>query len=198
MNSLNFPLNLTFKITTLSNDFTAQDASGNTVAYVRQKMLKLMEEIQVFNDESRSELNYTIRANKWLDFSATYTFTDRMGYEIGRIVRKGWASLWKANYEILDEKQQVDLVIHEENPWAKIFDSMLGELPLVGMLSGYLFHPSYIATRPDGTQVARLKKEPSFFGRKFTIDKLSLFETGEEERLLLGLMMLILLERQRG
>lgn len=198
MNSLNFPLNLTFKITTLSNDFTAQDANGNTVAYVRQKILKLLEEVQVFNNESRSELNYTIRANKWLDFSATYTFTDRMGYETGRIVRKGWASLWKANYEILDEKQQIDLVIHEENPWAKIFDSMLGELPLVGMLSGYLFHPSYIATRPDGTQVARLKKEPSFFGRKFTIDKLSQFETGEEDRLLLGLMMLILLERQRG
>jgi len=198
MNSLNFPLTLTFKITTLSNDFTAQDANGNTVAYVRQKMLKLMEEVQVFNNESRSELNYTIRANKWLDFSATYTFTDRMGYETGRIVRKGWASLWKANYEILDEKQQTDLVIHEENPWAKIFDSMVGELPLVGMLTGYLFHPSYIATRPDGTQVARLKKEPSFFGRKFTIDKLSQFETGEEDRLLLGLMMLILLERQRG
>lgn len=198
MNSLNFPLNLTFKITTLSNDFTAQDANGNTVAYVRQKILKLLEEVQVFNNESRSELNYTIRANKWLDFSATYTFTDRMGYETGRIVRKGWASLWKANYEILDEKQQIDLVIHEENPWAKIFDSMLGELPLVGMLSGYLFHPSYIATRPDGTQVARLKKEPSFFGRKFTIDKLSQFEAGEEDRLLLGLMMLILLERQRG
>jgi uncharacterized protein YxjI len=57
MNSLNFPLNLTFKITTLSNDFTAQDANGNTVAYVRQKMLKLMEEVQVFNNESRSELN---------------------------------------------------------------------------------------------------------------------------------------------
>jgi hypothetical protein len=121
-----------------------------------------------------------------------------MGYEIGWIVRKGWASLWKANYEILDEKQQIDLVIHEENPWAKIFDSMLGELPLVGMLSGYLFHPSYIATRPDGTQVVRLKKEPSFFGRKFTIDKLAQFETGEEDRLLLGLMMLILLERRRG
>jgi len=48
-----------------------------------------MEEVQVFNNESRSELNYTIRANKWLDFSATYTFTDRMGYETGRIVRKG-------------------------------------------------------------------------------------------------------------
>ena len=198
MNSMQFPLQLTFKVTTLSNDFVATDATGNTIAYVRQKMLRLLEEVQVFNNENRSELNYTIRANRWLDFNSTYTFTNRMGYEVGRIVRKGWASLWKAHYEIFDEKQQSDLIIREENPWAKIFDSMLGEIPLLGILSGYLFHPSYIVTRPNGTEVVRLTKQPSFWGRKFTVDKLSNFESGEEERIVLGLMMMILLERQRG
>ena len=198
MNSMQFPLQLTFKVTTLSNDFVATDATGNTIAYVRQKMLRLLEEVQVFNNENRSELNYTIRANRWLDFNSTYTFTNRTGYEVGRIVRKGWASLWKAHYEIFDEKQQSDLIIREENPWAKIFDSMLGEIPLLGILSGYLFHPSYIVTRPNGTEVVRLTKQPSFWGRKFTVDKLSNFESGEEERIVLGLMMMILLERQRG
>lgn len=198
MNSMQFPLQLTFKVTTLSNDFVATDANGNTVAYVRQKMLRLLEEVQVFNNENRSELNYTIRANRWLDFNSTYTFTNRMGYEVGRIVRKGWASLWKAHYEIFDEKQQSDLIIREENPWAKVFDNMLGEIPLLGVLSGYLFHPAYIVTRPNGTEVVRLTKQPSFWGRKFTVDKLSSFEAGEEERIVLGLMMMILLERQRG
>lgn len=198
MNSMQFPLQLTFKVTTLSNDFVATDANGNTVAYVRQKMLRLLEEVQVFNNENRSELNYTIRANCWLDFNSTYTFTNRMGYEVGRIVRKGWASLWKAHYEIFDEKQQSDLIIREENPWAKVFDNMLGEIPLLGVLSGYLFHPAYIVTRPNGTEVVRLTKQPSFWGRKFTVDKLSSFEAGEEERIVLGLMMMILLERQRG
>ena len=198
MNSMQFPLQLTFKVTTLSNDFVATDATGNTIAYVRQKMLRLLEEVQVFNNESRSELNYTIRANRWLDFNSTYTFTNRMGYEVGRIVRKGWASLWKAHYEIFDEKQQSDLIIREENPWAKVFDNMLGEIPLLGILSGYLFHPTYIVTRPNSTEVVRLTKQPSFWGRKFTVDKLSNFESGEEERIVLGLMMMILLERQRG
>jgi hypothetical protein len=161
-------------------------------------MLKLLEEVQVFNNESRSEVNYIIRANRWLDFTATYTFTSRMGYEIGRIVRKGWASLWKAHYEILDDKQQSDFVIREENPWAKIFDSMLGEVPFLGLLSGYLFHPAYIVMRPNGSVVVRLVKEPSFWGRKFTVSKLAELKTDEEERVVLGLMMLILLERQRG
>jgi hypothetical protein len=198
MNTLQFPLSLIFKITTLSNDFSAIDANGNTVAFVRQKLLRLIEEVQVFKNESRSDLIYTIRANKWIDFNATYIFTNKMGIEIGRIVRRGWTSLWKANYEIFNKNQQQDLVVHEENPWAKVMDSMLGELPIIGMLTGYFFHPSYIVTRSNGTPVVRLRKEVSFFGRKFTIDKLSEFINDEEERIVLGLMMMILLERQRG
>ena len=198
MTSLQFPLNLTFKINTLSNDFTIKDANDMTVAYVRQKMLKLIEEIQVFSDESRSEQIYTIKANQWLDFSASYAFTDRNGKDIGRIARKGWASLWKANYDIFDESQMKVLFVREENPWAKVFDSMLGEVPILGFLTGYFFHPSYCVARPDGTKVVRLRKIASFWGRKFTIDKLADFEKGEEERILLGLMMMILLERRRG
>ncbi len=198
MNSNQFPLSLTFKISTFSNDFIAEDANGKTIAYVRQKMLKFIEEVQVYSNENRAELNYTIKANKWLDFSAVYTFTNSQSYEIGRLVRKGWASLWKAHYEIFDENQLQDLLIREENPWTKVLDSLLSEVPVLGILTGYLFHPAYIVTRPDGTPVVRLRKIASFFGRKFVIDKLSEFEKGEEERILLGLMMLILLERQRG
>jgi len=198
MNSLQFPLKLTFSITTLSNDFVVKDATDATVAYVRQKILKIFEEVQVYNNESRSELNYTIRANKWLDFSASYLFANRNGYDVGRLIRKGWASLWKAHYEIFDENQLQNFVIREENPWTKVFDSMLSEIPLVGILSGYIFHPAYIVSRPDNSQVLRLRKVPSFFGRSFIVDKLSDLKTDEEERLLLGLMMLILLERRRG
>jgi hypothetical protein len=198
MNSLNFPLQLTFKIGTLSNDFVAKDASNQTVAYVRQKMLKLVEEVQVYSNESRTEQTYTIRANRWLDFSASYKFTNRYGFDIGRVVRKGWASIWKAHYEIYDENQQQDLLVREENPWTKVFDAILSDIPVLGIMTGYFFHPAYIVTRPDGTLVARLKKEPSFFGRQFSIAKLDKFEKGEEERVLLGLMMMILLERRRG
>ena len=198
MNSIQFPLNLTFKIGTFSNDFLVKDVSDTTIAYVRQKMLKLIEEVQVFDNENRSQQNYTIKASAWLDFSASYRFTKANGVEIGRVARKGWTSLWKAHYEIYDEFQQQDLIIRESNPWAKVFDSLLGEVPVLGLLTGYLFHPAYQVARPDGTIVARLSKVSSFFGRSFVIEKLNTFEKGEEERVLLSLMMLILLERRRG
>jgi len=196
---MQFPLDLTFKISTITNDFLVNDATGAEVAFVRQKLFKLKDEIHVFNNESRSQLNFTIKANTWLDFSAAYIFQDyQRQCELGRIVRHGWKSLWKASYDIYDENQKPDFSVHEENAMIKVFDGLFSEIPILGMFTGYFFNPSYIVIRPDGTAIARLSKEKSFFGRRFKVNKLAEFETGEEIRILLGLMMMILLERQRG
>ncbi|MDO1447536.1 hypothetical protein Q0590_14805 [Rhodocytophaga aerolata] len=198
MKNLSFPLTFTFKISTFSNDFIVEDANGTVIHFVRQKLFKFIEEVQVFNNESKSQVLYTIKANKWIDFSAAYIFADTRGLEIGRVARKGWASIWKARYEIYDENRIQDMFISEENGWVKVGDAILGEIPLLGIFTGYLFNPAYIVTRPNGTKVAKLKKEPSFFGRRFTVSKISDFQEGEEERLVLSLMMMILLERRRG
>jgi hypothetical protein len=198
MNRLQFPLSLRFKISTFSSDFVAKDAQDRTIAYVRQKMFKLKEDVSVFSDESKERLQFSIKANKWLDFSASYQFLDSEGMNCGRVVRKGWKSIWKARYEIYDELDNQDLLIQEENAWVKVADSFLGELPILGFFTGYLFNPKYIVTRPDGTEVARLIKNPSFFGRKFNIEQLGDCDVNEEARLLLALMMMVLLERRRG
>jgi uncharacterized protein YxjI len=137
MQNLKFPLQFQFKITTLSNDFVASDSSGATVAYVKQKMFKLVDEIGVFSDESKVTKLFGINANKWVDFSATYTFTNDRGQDIGRIARKGWKSIWKSRYEIYDDKQKQDLLIQEENAWVKVGDAFLGEIPILGILTGY-------------------------------------------------------------
>ena len=76
MQDLQFPLNFRFKISTLANDFTATDANGKVVAYVKQKMFKLKEDIVIYADESQSKTNYRIKADRWLDFYAAYTFYD--------------------------------------------------------------------------------------------------------------------------
>lgn len=193
-----YPLQFKFKVTTLHNDFTATDSIGNVRAYAKQKLFKLKEHVQVFGDTDQRELKYEIRADQWLDFNASYSFTDAGGRTLGRVVRKGWRSMWKANYLLFDEKDQQDLEIKEKNAWVKVWDSLFSELPLLGLFTGYLFNPSYTLTRPDGTLVATFKKEASFLGRKFTLHKEAEFEKGEEERILLGMMMMVLLERRRG
>ena len=70
MKNLQFPLQFSFKISTLSNDFTVKDANGVTVSYIKQKMFKFIEDISVYNDDSKSEVYYNIKADRWLDFSA--------------------------------------------------------------------------------------------------------------------------------
>ena len=193
-----YPYDFSFKIGTIHNDFVAKDATGITKAFVKQKIFKLKEHVEVFTDESRTELLYNIRANKWLDFNTTYSFTNAAGENIGRLARKGWRSLWKASYELYDEKDQQDLVIQEKNAWVKVLDGVLTEIPIAGLFSGYLFNPSYTVKRPDGTLVATFTKQPSFFGRKFKLVQDAGFEQGEEQRIQLGLMMMALLERRRG
>lgn len=198
LSQLAYPLNLKFKIGTLANDFVIADTNQKTFAYVRQKMFKFIDEIQVFTNESKSELQYTIKANKWIDFSASYVFSDKDGVKVGRVARKGMASLWKARYEVFDADDNYMFLIQEDNGWTKVFDAILGEIPILGLLTGYLFNPAYSLKREDGTVVLKLKKEPSMFGRHFSVSKASEIGGKEEKTAILSLKMMILMERRRG
>lgn len=198
INDYNYPLTFEFKIGTLANDFIVKDAEGITVAYVRQKMFKLKEAIQVFTNEQRTKVAYTISADRIIDFNASYSFKNENDEEIGRVGRKGMKSILKANYEVFSENNQKEFQIKEENPWVKVFDSLLGEIPILSMFTGYLFNPKYIVNNSDGTPAVRLTKEPSFFGRKFKLEKLGEINQKDSEKIILSLMMMSLLERKRG
>jgi len=198
MQNIEFPVNFKFNIGTFSNDFTATDARGNTLAYVKQKLFKLKEKIEIFNDESKTKLNYTIKADRWLDFSAAYAFYDENQNMFGKIARKGWRSIWKAKYDIIDQHDKTQYSITEESGWVKVFDSLLGEIPILNFFTGYLFNPSYIVMDMQGKPIVRLRKLGSFFGRKFEIEKVGSMDSDDDDRVMLGLMMMILLERRRG
>ncbi|WP_290701893.1 hypothetical protein [Lacinutrix sp.] len=198
MKDLKFPLHFSFNIGTLSNDFTAKDAEGKTVAYVKQKMFKLKEAITIYSDTTKTKVDYTIAANKWLDFSAAYGFKDAQGNNLGKVARKGWTSIWKANYEIIDQQDKLQYRVSEANPWVKVLDSMLGEIPILGFFTGYFFHPTYNVTNLRDEVIVKLKKEPSFFGKEFKVELIKPIDNDDDDRIMLGLMMMVLLERRRG
>ena len=195
---LNFPISFEFKIGTLANDFIAKDSSGQTIAYVRQKMFKLKEAITVYSSQAKTNELYKINADRVIDFNANYAFTNIDGETLGKVGRKGMKSLWKANYQILDNANTTLYEIKEENPWAKVMDALFSEIPLLGMFTGYFFNPKYLVSTPEGTPVARLSKEASFWGRKFKLEKLEEIESEKGESVMLALMMMVLLERRRG
>ena len=198
MQDLQFPLNFRFKISTLANDFTATDANGKVVAYVKQKMFKLKEDIVIYSDESQTKTHYRIKADRWLDFSAAYTFYDANENTIGKVVRKGWRSLWNTKYELIDQFEKAQYNIREEKAWVKVMDGIFGEIPLVGMLSDYFFNPTYLLKNRKDEVIVKLKKQPSFWGREFLVEKVGTIDNDDDDRIILGLIMMILLERRRG
>jgi hypothetical protein len=194
---LAYPLTFSFKILTLASQFSVRDAGGNLIAYARQKILALKEAVTVFADEEKTRQLFTINADRIIDFSARYNFTSAQGQKIGAVKRRGMRSFWKATYDILEGDNPI-MTIQEENPWVKMADGLLSEIPILGIFSGYFFHPVYLVTRGDNTPVMRMTKQPAFFEGKFLVEKLGNLSEIEEQRVLLSLMMAILLERSRG
>lgn len=195
---MNFPLQLSFKLLAIASQIYVRDSNGQLIGYVKQKLFKFKEAISVFADEGQTQLLFTIKADRVIDFSAKYNFTSASGQLVGSIKRRGMRSILKAHYEIYDENDQQVYEIHEENAWIKVIDSLLGELPVIGMFTGYFFNPAYIVSRMDGTQAARLAKQPAFFEGVFQLDPLSQITPEEESRILLSVLTMTLLERARG
>ncbi len=199
LQNLNYPLDFKFKITTLSSDFNITDRNGNYVAYVRQKMFKLKEDVIVFNDESKSQELFRIKADRWLDFNASYSMTDlSTNRNFGRLARKGMRSFWKATYDIVDERDIVKFTITEDNAWVKVWDNLIGEIPIIGMFTGYFLNPSYSVKDVSGRAFFRLKKIPSLIGRRFRLERLIDIDDEDESLVVLSFLMMVLLERARG
>ena len=196
---MNYPLNLSFKIVAIAPQIFVNDAQGSPICYIKQKLFKFKEDIRVFSDSSKSRQIASIKANKIIDWSARYFFTDPQGNDIGSVGRQGMKSIWRARYDVFNPGDEVaDFKVQEENPWTKVFDALIGGIPIIGAFSGYFFHPSYMATRADGTPVMRVQKQPAFFEGKFTIEKLADLSPQEEVNLIYSFLMLLLLERERG
>ena len=195
---MDYPVELNFKKIALAQQATLTDAGGNSIAYARQKIFKLKEELEVVEDKTKSNRICTIKANKVLDFRATYSFFTENEQSFGSIQRKGIRSIWKATYLLNQASGNQYATIKEEKPFAKVVDTFLGGLPFVGLVCNYIFNPSYILTREDGTELFRLTKAPSFWGALFKIDKLTEVTPDNEIRCMMSLLMVVFLEKSRG
>jgi hypothetical protein len=196
-----YPLHITFKIWTLSpNRVSVTDNQGKLLFVMRQKAFRLKEAIIVYGDEQLSQPLYEIKADRMIDFSARYNFSDPNGTDLGGIKRHGMKSLWSAKYDIFDRLAATAsmMTIQEDEPWVKVLDALFSEIPIVGMFTGYIFNPSYTLARAGGTNVMKLSKIPGFLSRNFTIQKVDQLDDREEIQAILSILMMIFLERRRG
>ena len=141
-----------------------------------------------------------IRADRVIDWSARYAFSDVAGVPIGTLGRKGWRSIWRACYEVSNPGDQVpDFNVTEENPFAKVMDGLFGQIPLLGLATVWLFHPRYAAmSATAGTPAMQLTKLPAFLEGRFKLDLRVDLPIRHQMNLILSFFMLSLLERRRG
>ena len=194
---LSYPLELGFKIVTIGTRVRVTDAAGKQLAYVRKKKFKLKEDVRVYEDENQRDLRFRIKADRVVDFGASYAISGPDGRPLGAVKQRGMRSLWKSTYDVTDPLGNGIAVIHEENPFVKVLDSLAEAIPFADALGGLFFNPAYLVDL-RGESVLRMKKERSVFESRFRLDRLGDFSEEEEELLLASLIMTLLLERDRG
>lgn len=89
---------------------------GRPVFCCLQKAFKLKEDISLFTDESKTTELINIKARQIIDFSAAYDVKDvQTGEMIGTLRRKGWSSMIRDAWEVLDARGQVIATINEDS-----------------------------------------------------------------------------------
>jgi hypothetical protein len=147
----------------LGASFDLKTTDGRLLAYSRQKAFRLREDIRVFADEAQTvELLY-IQADRVVDWSASYHVTDsQTGEPIGAVRRKGWSSMVRDSWEILDPEGNVRAHVLEDSSWKALLRRAVDWAAL--------FLPQTYLLQVNGQTVATMAQ--NFFGipPKFHVD----------------------------
>lgn len=189
---LNYPLKTAFKLLALNPQVKVTDAAGQTVLYVKEKAFSLKIDIKIYADEAQQRQLYQVKADKALAMNIPFRISTPEGFLVGTVVRPGMTSIWKATYQISDSNNAEIAVVHEENPWLKVADALLSDIPFVHML----FNPGYLVDL-RGKTVLYLKKQPSLIDRQFQLDKRADLSEADEKLLLPAVLLVLMLERMR-
>lgn len=118
----------------LTGKFRVFDPSGRLLLFSEQKMFKLREDIRVYSDEAKTQEVLAIKARQIIDFSAAYDVIESAtGQKVGAMRRKGLASMFRDEWEVLDVN---------DNVLGKLFEDSMG-LALVRRLLTNLVPQNY-------------------------------------------------------
>ncbi len=195
---MRYPLDLRFKLAAIASQIYVTDADGNNVFYIKQKLFKLKENIEIFTDSTKTQKLYTVKADRVIDFSPEFTLYDANESPVGSVKRHGRKSIWKSTYDI-KIGNMLELKVTEHDPWVKVADALVSEIPFVGLISGYILHPRYDVTDASGNIIASLDKKPAFLEGKYGLDATAASFDENTHRTFAALMMVVVLrERLRG
>ncbi|MDR3635408.1 MAG: hypothetical protein P4L84_16505 [Isosphaeraceae bacterium] len=143
--------------------FRLTTPDGRLLAYSKQKAFKLREDIRVYADEAMTTELLFIQADRVIDFSAAYTVTDsQTGDRIGALRRKGWTSMLRDTWELLDAAGTVRGHVKEDSTWKALLRRTTD--------LASLFLPQTFLIQVDGQTVATMKQNFLGIPPKYTVD----------------------------
>lgn len=104
------------QVLALTGKFRLYDPNSQLVLFSQQKMFRLREDIRVYSDETRSQELLHIKARQIIDFSAAYDVINAFDEAlVGSIRRKGFHSLVRDEWQVLDRQERPLGVLVEDN-----------------------------------------------------------------------------------
>lgn len=205
MQNIQFPLQMEFKLS-IRTEIRVTDASGRLLAVVKEKMFSLRDEVRIYSDDAKTQQAYTIKAKGVLagltDWKTSRTIVRTSGEPIGALGSQGLRTMWAASYQLVDGSGNLWATIQDDKPWMGAVEGVIDAVPVVGEVAGvafdYLVNPTYTVRDSAGGEVARIHKKRSWMSRRFEVEALRPLPDREAELLVLGLIQLVLLERDRG
>lgn len=143
--------------------FRLKTADGRLLAYSKQKAFKLHEDIRVYSDEAQTVELLHIRADRIIDFSAAYSVVDpHTGEHVGSLRRKGWSSMSRDSWELLDPQGNVRGRVVEDSSWKALMRRTI-EIASV-------FLPQTFLIQIDGQTVATMQQNFLGIPPRYTVD----------------------------
>jgi uncharacterized protein YxjI len=143
--------------------FHVYDLAGNVVMYSKQKAFKLKEDIRLYTGEDMQTELLVIQARAIIDFSAAYDVMDpRTGEKVGALKRKGWKSMLRDEWVIMDaQDQEIGTILEDSTALALIRRFV----EAAAMLLPQKYHVDV-----GGTTVATFQQNFNPFVKKLTMD----------------------------
>jgi uncharacterized protein YxjI len=159
------------KITAFVNKYAIYSANPDggknaPVAFVQQKRLAFKEKVSFYDDEQKTNLLFTFRAEKVLDVHGRYIIEDSDGLYIGAFKKEFKKSLINSTWNILDGNNNPVITVSESNQTLAAIRRFGGFIPFVGdvidILVLFLRYHFVFKDSADSKEVGMYKKTTLF------------------------------------
>ena len=174
-----------FKI--FGGSFDVYGPEGDLVLFASQRAFKLKEDIRLYADKQKSEELLLIKARNIIDFSAAYDVDDpTTGRKLGAFKRRGWSSLFRDSWILMDENDTEIGFIKEDSAAMAMLRRFV---PLI---------PQKYHCEINGVEVCRYRQNFNPFVYKLNIDFADAAMSVDRRLIIAGAVLLAAIEGKQG